>query len=81
MIWRRTVLGKFKKYIYDKLYPAKVNVTDPSKENYQAPPTIKELPLELSISNEEYYRALSTSEDNGYELHLTRPPNSCFVNN
>ena len=34
MIWRRTVLGKFKKYIYDKLYPAKVNVTDPSKENY-----------------------------------------------
>ena len=35
----------------------------------------------MSISSEEYYRALSISEDNDYELHLIRPPNSCFVNN
>ena len=81
MNWRRTVLGKVKEYINDKLYPAKVNVIDPSRENYQAPPTIKEILLELSISSEEYYQALSISEDNDYELHLIRPPNSCFVNN
>ena len=41
MNWRRTVLGKVKEYINDKLYPQKVNVIDPSTENYQAPPTIK----------------------------------------
>ena len=41
MNWRRTVLGKVKEYINDKLYPQKVNVIDPSRENYQAPPTIK----------------------------------------
>ena len=35
----------------------------------------------MSISGEEYNRALSISEDNDYELHLIRPPNSCFVNN
>ena len=41
MNWPRTVLGKVKEYINDKLYPAKVNVIDPSRENYQAPPAIK----------------------------------------
>ena len=69
-----------KEYNNDKLYPARVNVIDPSKENYEPPPTIKEILLELSISSKEYYRALSISEDNDYELHLTRHPNSCFVN-
>ena len=77
----KTVLGKVKEYINDKLYPAKVNVIDPNRENYQAPLTITEILLKLSISSEEYYRALSISEDNDYELHLIRPPNSFFVNN
>ena len=35
----------------------------------------------MSISSEEYYRALSISEDHDYELHLIQPPISCFVNN
>ena len=48
MNWRRTVLGKVKEHINDKLYPVKVK--DPSR----APPTIKETLLELSISSEEY---------------------------
>ena len=48
MNWRRTVLGKVKGHINDKLYPVKVK--DPSR----APPTIKEILLELSISSEEY---------------------------
>ena len=70
-----------KERINDKLFPAKFNVLDPSKENYQPPLTVKEILLKLSIFNEEYYRALSISEDNDYELYLIRPPNSCFVNN
>ena len=48
MNWRRTVLGKVKEHIKDKLYPVKVK--DPST----APPTIKEILLELNISSEEY---------------------------
>ena len=54
---------------------------DPSKENHQPPLTIKEILLELSISTEEYYRALSISEDIDYPPHLIWPPNLCFVNN
>ena len=54
MNFRRTVLRKVNEYINGKLYPAKVNVIDPSRENYQTPPTIKEI-LELSVFSEEYY--------------------------
>ena len=70
-----------KEYINDKLYPAKVSVIDPSKENYQPPPIIKEILLEFSISSAEYYQALSISEDNDNKLHPIQPPNSYFVNN
>ena len=31
--------------------------------------------------HEDYYHALSVSVDDGYELHLIWPPNSCFLNN
>ena len=55
MNWQRTVLGKVKEYVNDKLYSAKFNVIDPSRENYLVPPRIKEILLELSISIEEYY--------------------------
>ena len=61
--------------------PAKVNVIDPEKENYKPPLTIDEILLKLDISKEDYYHALSISVDDDYELHLIRPPNSCFVNN
>ena len=42
---------------------------------------ITEILLKLDISKEDYYHALSISVDHDYELHLIRPPNSCFVNN
>lgn len=35
----------------------------------------------LEILKAEYYAALSISEENDFQLHLKRPPNSCFVNN
>ena len=70
-----------KEYINDKLYPAKVNVLDPSKENYQRHSTIKEILLELSISSDEHNSACFTSEDNNYKVNFIRPPNSCFVSN
>ena len=69
-----------KKYIDEELNPAKVNVIDPEKENYNPPLTIHEILLKLDISKEDYY-ALSISVDDDCELHLIRPPNSCFANN
>ena len=35
----------------------------------------------MEISKVEYEAALSISEDKDFQLHLKRPPNSCFVNN
>ena len=35
----------------------------------------------LGIKEEEYYNALSISPDSGYNLHLKRPLDSCFINN
>ena len=35
----------------------------------------------MGITEEEPYRALSISEDDNFELHLIRLPNSCFENN
>ena len=61
--------------------PAKVNVIDPEKENYNPPLTVHEIYLKLDISKEDYYHALFISMDDDNELHLIRPPNSCFVSN
>ena len=36
---------------------------------------------ELNISEVEYENALNISDGNGFQLHLRRPTNSCFVNN
>ena len=36
---------------------------------------------ELNISEEEYENALKISDDNGFQLCLRPPSNSCFVNN
>ena len=35
----------------------------------------------LEISKVEYEAALSIYEEKDFQLHLKRPPNSCFVNN
>ena len=70
-----------KKYIDEELNPAKVNAIDPEKENYKPPTIIYGILLKLDISKEDYYHALPISVNDDYELHLIRPPNSCFVNN
>ena len=36
---------------------------------------------EPNVSKEEYENTLKISNDNGFQLHLRRPTNSCFVNN
>ena len=78
---RKSLLEKVKNYIDVELNPVKVNVIDPQKENYKPHPTIDEMLLKLDISKQDCYQTLSISVDDDYELHLIRPPNSCFINN
>ena len=75
------MLRKVKNYIDDDLNPAKVNVIDPTKNNFTQPLSIEEILDELEISKDGYYKALSISKGEDLELHLKRQPNSCFVNN
>ena len=78
--WRKTLLKKVKKYIDDNLNPAKVNVIDPTKDNFTQPLSIQEILDELEIAKDDYYKSLSVLKDDNLELLLKRQPNSCFVN-
>ena len=77
---RNAGLRQVKNYIDDN--PAKVNVVDPTKDNFTKPLSIEKILNEkLEISKDDYYKALSISKDEDLELHLKRQPNSCFTNN
>ena len=56
---RKAVLGKVKNHIDDNLNPSKVNVVDPTKDNFTQPLTIQEIVNELEISEDDYYKSLS----------------------
>ena len=80
--WRKIILDKVQHYINTFLNPAKSNFYDPTREDYSAPKTIDEILTELEISKTDYDKALSISDDKSdFQLHLKRPPNSCFINN
>ena len=50
-------------YIENNLNPAKLNVIDPTKDNFTQPMSVEEILDELKISNVDYYKALSISKD------------------
>ena len=54
---------------------------DPNKPTYVPDKTITDILTRLDISEAHYYNVLSVSPDNGFKLHLKRPPDSCFINN
>lgn len=70
---RNAILSKVKLYIDEFL--------DPSKSKYIEHKSIKEILDELHINENEYYKSLSISTSDDFEVHLYRPPNSCFINN
>lgn len=70
-----------KNFILPRFMSQKLRKLKKNKENYVYPPNISEILSELSISDVDYYNALVTSKNDNYELHLIRPPNSCFVSN
>ena len=78
---RNALLSKVKRYIDTELNPSKKKFYDSSRNDYVKVKSIDEILGLLEISKVEYEAALSISEDKDFQLHLKRPPNSCFVNN
>ena len=52
--WRNTLLKQIKSYVDNNFNPVKVSVTDPTKENFTRLLSIKEIPVELEISKNDY---------------------------
>ena len=78
---RKQVLCKLKDYTDFFLNPAKVNFCDRSQDNFVEIKSISEVLNELGVDEFEYERALEISDDNGFQLHLKHPTNSCFIDN
>ena len=78
---RNALLSKVKRYKDTEPNPSKNIFHDSSRNDYVKVKSIDEILGLLEISKVEYEAALSISEDKDFQLHLKRPPNSCFVNN
>ena len=78
---RDNIRTKVKDYIDLNLDPKKVNIFDSSKDNFVDTKSISEILDELQFTVDDYYDALSISSDNDFQIHIRRPPNSCFINN
>ena len=63
LTWKNTLLRQVKSYIYNDHNPFKVNVTDPTKDNFVQLLGIKEILDELEVLKIDYYRALSISKN------------------
>ena len=50
LTWRNTLIKQVKSYIDNYLNPAKINVIDPTKDNFTQPLSVKEILDELEIS-------------------------------
>ena len=77
---RNKILGKVKEYIDGNLNPATKNFYNPSQYFYEPALSIDEILSHLKLTRAEYEDALSISDDNSFQTHTKRPPNSCFLN-
>ena len=77
---RERILKTVKQYIDSNLDPRRKNILNPFKENFEEVSSIHIL-MELNITEEEYYNALSISSDSDFQIHIKREPNACFINN
>ena len=68
-------------YSSEHFNPSKYNFHDASKEDFLNLRSVNEILTDLCICGGIYYSAPEISEDNEFQIHLWRPPNSCFVNN
>ena len=73
LIKPNSIFLKVKKYIDTFL--------NSSKASYVDNLVVKETLKFLNIAEVDYYDALSLNPKSGYEVHLRRPLNACFINN
>ena len=57
------------------------NVLNTNNPQYDPSSTEEQFLSSLGKTEEQYYWALSVSHDSGFDLHLKRPLDSCFINN
>ena len=79
--WRKNILQPVQEYINKNLDPRKQNFFDNASENFIQLPSIDKILTLLNITMDDYERALSISENEDFQIHLKRRPDSCFVNN
>ena len=70
---RKEILTKVKQKIDEML--------NPSKDNYDATVSEKDILDSVGVTEDQYYWALSISADSDFDLHLKRHVDSCFINN
>ena len=78
---RKVLLKKVRQYINTELNPLKKNFYNKSRDNYEKIKSADEILEFLEVSKFDYEQALSISDDQDFQIHYRRPPNSCFVNN
>ena len=78
---RKQLLKKVKQYIDTELNPSKKNCYDNLRDDYEEVKSIDEILEYLEITKCDYEQALSISDDQDFQIHYRRLPNSCFVNN
>ena len=81
LAWRDSILKKVKAFIDEELNPAKRNFYDKTRDDYFEPKTIGHILTDLNIEKVDYEYALLISDDQNFQVHLKRPPNSCFIIN
>ena len=59
---RERTLTTVKQYIDSNLDPRRKTILNPFKENFEKVPSIQNIVMELNITEEEYYNALSISQ-------------------
>ena len=72
------MFSRVKEYIDTDLDPRKRNILNSQHENFEEIPNIKEILRELRITEHDYYKALSISDDSDYQIHLKRPQITVF---
>ena len=78
---RKQLLKKVKQYINTELNSSKKNFYDNLRDDFEEVKSIDEISEYLEISKFDHEQALSIFDDQDFQKHYSRLPNSCFVNN
>ena len=74
---RDRILGNVKEYIDNNLNPKQRNILNSLKKNYEKVPNIPDILKELNLTEDQYYDALSISNDSGFQ-NLFKAPAKCM---